>query len=278
MQNNILEKDRQMSETQTRIPKPFSIESLIASNTPERSASSGEAIASNTPPTITFPSDIHLMAGAANAIYNPWIHNYFMQHRKLSEQFTDSSIVATNLVHLREKTSEMLFDNLNAHDSVTGLAQSEHRRQLLEQCFGGIHDPKISGMLSNGSEFYKNCATYGGLLAHHYSDGENIDQLHDRSKLFSVNNTSGNKLTNVDSCDSAQESRINPEDSGTDDINEMDSDCSSESSVNTSPDGENMQGRVEDLNQETFCFHHISRIQFRLALRAFAIPKSKKFN
>lgn len=245
MQNNNSEKDRKMSESQPRIPKPFSIESLIASKTPERSASSSaEAVVSITPPPIAFPGDINLMAGAANAIYNPWIHNYFMQHRKLSEQFADSSAIATNLVHLREKTSEMLFDNLNAHDSATGLAQSEHRRQLLEQYFGGggggLRDPKISGMLSNGSEFYKN---YGGFLAHHYSDGESVDQFHERNKVFSVDSASGNILTNLDSGDSAAESRIHPaEDSGTDDINEMDSDCSSESSVNTSPDGENIQG------------------------------------
>lgn len=233
-----------MSETQTRIPKPFSIESLIASNTSDRSSSSVEAVVSRTPPPIAFPSDITLMAGAANAIYNPWIHNYFMQHRKLSEQFADTSAVATNLVQLREKTSEMLFDNLNAHDAVTGLVHSEHRRQLLEQYFGGggLRDPKISGMLSNGSEFHKNGGNYGGFPAHHCSDGENIDQFHDRGKSFSVNNSSGNKIMNVDSCDSAQEHGINPEDSGTDDINEMDSDCSSESSVNTSPDGENIQG------------------------------------
>lgn len=244
MENNILEKDRRMSETQTRIPKPFSIESLIASNTPDRSSLGGEVVISTTPPPINFPGDISLMAGAANAIYNPWIHSYFMQHRKLSEQFSDSSTVATNLVQLREKTSEMLFDNLNAHDSVTGLAHPEHRRQLLEQyfCGGGLRDPKISGLLANGSEFYKNCGTYNGLIAHHYSDGENIDQFHDRNKLFSANNSSDNKLMNVDSCDSAPESRMNPEDSGTDDVNEIDSDCSSECSANTSPDGENIQG------------------------------------
>lgn len=245
MQNNILEKDGLVSETQTRVPKPFSIESLIASNTPYRSSTGIDVVASKTPPPIVFPNDITLMAGAANAIYNPWIHNYFMQHRKLSEQFSDSSAVATNLVQLREKTSEMLFDNLNAHDAITGLAHSEHRRQLLEQYFGasgGVRDPKLCGMLSNGNEFYKNCGNYGGFLAHHYSDGENIDQFSDRNKIISVNNSSGNHVMNLDSCDSAQESRINPEDSGTDDINEMDSDCCSESSENTSPDGEIIQG------------------------------------
>lgn len=243
MENNILEKDRRLSETQTRIPKPFSIESLIASNTPERSALGGEMVTSRTPPPMNFPGDITLMAGA-NSIYNPWIHNYFMQHRKLSEQLSDSSAVATNLVDLREKTSEMLFDNLNAHDAVAGLAHPEHRRQLLEQyfCGGGLRDPKISGILANGSEFYKNGVNYNGFLAHHYSDGENIDQLHDRNKSFSANNSSDHKSMNLDSCDSAPESRVNPEDSGTDDINEIDSDCSSECSVNTSPDGENIQG------------------------------------
>lgn len=246
MEKNIVEKDRQMSDTQTRIPKPFSIESLIASHTPER----GEVITSTT--AMNSPADISLMAGAASAIYNPWIHNYFMQHRKLSEQFSDSSVVATNLIQLREKTSEMLFDNLNAHDAVTGLAHPDHRRQLLEQyfCGSGLRDPKISGMLTNGSEFYKNGGTYNGFsAAHHYSDGEHIDQFHDRNKVFSANNSNENKIMNVDSCDSAPESRMNPEDSGTDDRNEIDSDCSSECSVNTSPDGENIQGIVTMLKR-----------------------------
>lgn len=171
-----------------------------------------------------------------------------MQHRKLSEQFTDASAVATNLVHLREKTSEMLFDNLNAHDAVTGIAQTEQRRQLLEQYFGARDPTKLGGMLSNGSEFYKNGGNYGGFLAH-YSDTEYIDQFHDRNKLFSINNSNGNKLMNLDSCDSGQENQINPEDSGTDDINDMDSDCSSECSVNTLPDGENMPGFLNHFNR-----------------------------
>lgn len=229
--NNILEKDKEMSEKKSRVPKPFSIESLIASNPAKQSVPSGGTINTKTPPSMAFPGDISLMDGTANTIYNPWIHNYFMQQRRLTEQLVDTSNnVATNLVHLREKTSEMLFDHLNTPEAIQ---QSEHRRQLIEQYLaGGLRDPKLSGFLMNGSDFYKSYGHYGHFLTHHYREDEPIESVDDRHKLFSSNDGSGQQIANVDSCDSR------PEDSGTDDINEMDSDCCSESSVNTSPDGE----------------------------------------
>lgn len=262
MQKPLTDTEDQIPLSETRLSKanPFSIESIISSNkTPNGGIISSSRnfphfnnIGSSTSP-MSLPPNFSAVAASAASIYNPWIHNYLVQ-QKISENYIDLSAIAATSTMVpaisKEKLSEIFLNNATVTDPRSILAvDSDRHEKLLDQYFGNnVRDPKINGMFSMSSDYYKNCNNYGNLFVH-YSD--EIDYFREQAML-NFNNCKINNKTNApnlgseSSNNSVQENTgVVPEDSGAEDTldNELESDCSSEISLNMSAEVDNlMQG------------------------------------
>lgn len=233
----------------TKCPKPFSIESLISSNTdktahfdaaptPKKGASN-----SNVPaPALFFPGNASMAAAAT--IYSPWFHNYFLQQHKLSENVIDMMHMgAMNAPNAKDKFPEMFVNGaMVAEQQRSPLHSFEPDRNVAAQQPPAMLPANGCGgdmLLSPDSNYYKHLSSYGSLLAQYndrleqcrsdmqHNGDEHGPPLHEAAKFGGIVGEYNISVRNND-------------DSGPDDGNEddLDSDCNSEISMNMSPDGD----------------------------------------
>lgn len=237
-----------LSEPQVqKIPKPFSIESLIASPRPSKTQndlSNSEAINSNEIcSNSNVPSNISVAAAAAAAAYNPWIHNYIMHQQKFLDLSTTATAAAAHRQaalpfgqSVNEMSAEIPFNLMplptNAVDRLNPgnlLIDREMHDKLLRQYFN-VCDPKISGMFANASELYRNYNNFNAFPSTFANEKPNLTDAN------SVNDKKSNKTCEDRASNESENDEINE--------NDLDSDCSSEVSLNLSRDDDN-QG-IED--------------------------------
>lgn len=229
----------------TKVPKSFSIESLIASTRPTQSEHGSHADivrnsavlpSANASSTSNFPPNIS--AAAAAAAYNPWIHNYLM-HQKFTEQFLDfassniNSQAAKSVVAPPIEVESLAFDvaTFQVHhlDQNHGLSVDRETHDRLFQQYINSCDPKISGMFAHANELYKNYHSFSDMTTNVHSDRNGFDERSRPAEQI-------NKKPNAE--------RPNGRDgSESDELveNELESDCSSEVSLSLSRDGEHDQ-------------------------------------
>lgn len=227
-----------------KVPKPFSIESLIASHRPAESEnvpSSDDKVkrpveipSVNSVPPTSFSTNI----AAAAVAYNPWIHNYLM-HQKFTEQFLD--FASSNIPHAakfnaqaNEMVSQSAFDvspvQMQHSEPTRGLSvDRESQDRLLKQYMNNC-DPKISGMFAHASEFYKSYNSFSGISPNVQSDR---NAFMDANRSFEKGSKTLGGDREVTGKEGSESDELNE--------NDMESDCSSEVSLNLSRDGENDQ-------------------------------------
>lgn len=234
-----------------KIPKPFSIESLIASNRPSECENADKVnnaiqtnqIDINSVPTTNFPTNI----AAAAVAYNPWIHNYLM-HQKFTEQFLDyasSNIPQTINSQLPYDISSLSVQNIdndrNIHDKLF--------KQYMTNCGEAT---KFNEMFT--SEFYKCSNSFNAFSPNAVQGGRNI---------YLETNLSLEKNDKNQQIDEPEERGGNRKDeSESDDVNENDleSDCSSEVSLSLSRDGENDQQGISRFREKKNCMNLVLKL------------------
>lgn len=237
-----------------KCPKPFSIESIISSRSNsekniETDSGNGEQNVINPiSSSFYFPPNTVSMATAAASIYNPWIHNYFLQQQKLPENvFEMMQFNSSNHAMIKEKFNELFVKSpaslgieqrsLFSHSDSERNPAPQIQSRFIEQYFNGSNSYDMISSVNN--DYYKHLNNFGTTdlcrnpLTNIVDGQENpSNHLSEKEKFIEINSEYENSLKNDDS---------GPDENIDDDL---DSDCNSEISLNMSPDGDNnTQGR-----------------------------------
>lgn len=254
-----------------KCPKPFSIESLISSDTDKHThfdatPTSKKSANPNTnvpSPALFFPANASMAAAAT--IYSPWFHNYFLQQQKLSENVIDMMHMgAMNGPGVKDKFPEMFVNSamlaeqqrspLQTFDADRSGAPQQPAAAQLPSAILPNNGCGGEMLLSPESNYYKHLSSYGSLLAQYndrleqcrsdmqHSGDEHGPSMHDPSKFGGIVGEYNISVRNND-------------DSGPDDANEddLDSDCNSEISMNMSPDGDHANQGIYNLLLSSIC-------------------------
>ncbi|XP_055321572.1 homeobox protein unplugged-like [Sitodiplosis mosellana] len=232
-----------------KCPKPFSIESIIATNDNktldiERGVSPNHEKIPNS--SVYFPSNVSMAAAAS--LYNPWFHNYFMQQQKAAGNVLEMmQLNPANHSVIKEKFTEIFANNSLAVENRHFLSAADHDRNALpiasrsiEQYFGSvdnIHEMRFNEMISNtNNDYYKHLNSYGiNRLSQPSDNGEQCN-----SQLINGDDHKSDR-DRFDGHISDYEKSARNDDSGPDENvdDDVDSDCNSEISLDMSPDGDN---------------------------------------
>lgn len=254
--------------TLTRIPKcpkPFSIESIIATNDnksldfePGMSPNYDKMVNSS----VYFPSNVSMAAAAS--LYNPWFHNYFMQQQKAAGNVLEMmQLNPSNQSVIKEKFTEIFANNSLAVENRSFLSADHERNpppiapRSIEQYFGSvdnIHEMRINEMISNANnDYYKHLNTYGINLS---QTSDNLE--HSKNQLINGDEIESGFHRNdkerfdghiIDYDKSARNDDSGPDENIDDDV---DSDCNSEISLDMSPDGDNNTQGISRLKTNFF--------------------------
>lgn len=221
-----------------KCPKSFSIESIIASN--DNKSTDIEANASPNYDKIAnssvyFPSNVSMAAAAS--FYNPWFHNYFMQHQKV----TGNVLEMMQMTNAKEKFTEIFA--INSGGENRSFSSNDHDRNVpptatrsIEQYFGSvdnIHEMRLNDMISGvNTDYYKHLSSYG---IHPSSD--NLESSKSQLINGDEHDTSFHKSGKIMDFDKNARNDDSGADENPDD--DVDSDCNSEISLDMSPDGDN---------------------------------------
>lgn len=236
-----------------KCPKPFSIESIIATNDDksldfERNQSPNHDKMINS--SVYFPSNVSSMAAAAS-LYNPWFHTYFMQQQKAAGNVLEMmQLNSANQNAIKEKFTEIFTNNALTVEnrSILSAADHDHRNvpRSIEQYFGNvdnIHEIRFNEMISNANnDYYKHLNAYS-INRHSQPNSDNLEQCN--SQLINGDDIESNFHRNdrerFDGQISDYEKSGRHDDSGPDENadDDVDSDCNSEISLDMSPDGDN---------------------------------------
>lgn len=234
----------------TKCPKPFSIESIIASSD-NKSVDVDPGVSPNyekiSNSGVYFPSNVSMAAAAS--LYNPWFHNYFMQQQKVAGNVLDlMQINSANQSAIKEKFTEIFANNSLATGAENRpfLSTDPDRNvpptapRSIEQYFGSvenIHEMRLNEMISGvNNDYYKHLSSYGIHCMNPPSD--NSEQCKSQSINSGDEHETGfhkdDKLNEFDR--SARNDDSGADENPDDDV---DSDCNSEISLDMSPDGDN---------------------------------------
>lgn len=236
-----------------KCPKPFSIESIIATSD-NKSIDIEPAVSPNydkmVNSSVYFPSNVSMAAAAS--LYNPWFHNYFMQQQKAAGNVLEMmQLNPANHSAIKEKFSEIFANNPLGVENRSFLSADHERNappiapRSIEQYFGGvdnIHEMRLNEMISNANnDYYKHLNSYGiNCLSQPQSD--NLEQC--KSQLINGDENESsfqkNDRERFDGHISDYDKSARNDDSGPDEnVDDDDSDCNSEISLDMSPDGDN---------------------------------------
>lgn len=268
MEQPALETDQPADMTPSQIakcPKSFSIESIISTKSQKDLSISDSRIMQNGDKHLEnpfassfyFPPNVSMASASATSIYNPWIHNYFLQQQKLPENvFEMMRFGSTNHAMIKEKFNELFANNSTASIENRLFSHAETDRngsvlppRFIEQYFGGGVGGGSNRDLS--SDYYKQFNSYGNIVSR--GDSDNIDAYKNRidSSEDNPNNVDEIKTKYNNKINSEYDNSIRNDDSGPDENvdDELDSDCNSEISLDMSPDGDN---NTQGLNEKIF--------------------------
>lgn len=281
MEQPALETNQPADMTASQIakcPKSFSIESIISTKSKNDLDVSDSRIMQNGDKNLGnpfassfyFPPNVSMASASATSIYNPWIHNYFLQQQKLPENvFEMMRFGSTNHAMIKEKFNELFANNSTSSIENRLFSHMETDRNVsalpprfIEQYFGGG-----SSNRDLSSDYYKKFNSYGNILSRGDSDNTDIPYKN------RIDTSVENPINNVDEIKtkySEYDNSIRNDDSGPDENvdDELDSDCNSEISLDMSPDGDN---NTQGLNAKIFDDRIFGRIKLMVQFNQFQI-------
>lgn len=209
----------------TKIPKSFSIESLI-SNRKEELPIRDEILDNNKSLTNTFHNSICL---PNFPIYSPWM-GYLTQQtsERISQFFTNTSNnkhspFSENTEHTQHKTdilSEMILNHSNTTGDPTVILNtndSDDRDKLTQYFANNVRDPKLTEFLMNASDYNNTYFTDSERLLTIENNSKNSNcnfnqninnnclKTHQISQLFVKTDMENDKLDDMESEDSCSE-------------------------------------------------------------------------
>lgn len=250
-----------------KCPRPFSIESLISSNSDKNvgvDAPTNNTNHTNVPSSaLYFPANATMAAAAT--IYSPWFHNYFIQQQKLSGNVIDMMQMGGNT---KDKLPEMFANSAILSEQRTSQTFEPNRNlplpPSLQLPLASSMPPSIlrndgsgSEMISSpDTEYYKHLSSYGSLLAQ-YND--RLEQCRNDVRFSDDHNMAMNESNKFSGEFNIS---VRNDDSGPDETieDDLDSDCNSEISMNMSPDGDHTNQGICNFLLNTICLVHCHAI------------------